>query len=133
MEWHCNGQAGTQCPHPIHFCGNHWISGFDANPSGLWHHAQRKLQPLQNTFVRIPGPSCIEKRCMLNTKPVGCCIGITFPPHPTIFMQICKLFIHKLFTYSYKTAYNLWIMWMNRWKCPVTPSCLWITFQRPYT
>jgi hypothetical protein len=38
--------------------------------SGLWHHAQRMLQPLKKTVVRIPGPSCTDVRWMFEIKPV---------------------------------------------------------------
>ena len=37
--------------------------------SGLWHQAQRRLQPFMNTVVRMPGPSWVEYLCMLNTLP----------------------------------------------------------------
>jgi hypothetical protein len=46
------------------------ISGLDLCDSGLLHHAHRMGQPFINTRVRIPGPSCKEKRCMSKTNPL---------------------------------------------------------------
>ena len=37
-------------------------TGFGDSPSGLWHHIHSSGQPFKNTFVRMPGPSCIENR-----------------------------------------------------------------------
>src|SRR5512136_954797 len=37
--------------------------------SGLLHHLHRSEQPLRNTVVRIPGPSCVEKCWILRTIP----------------------------------------------------------------
>ena len=39
-------------------------------PSGLWHHAQRSGQPLKNTVVRTPGPSCRVNSLISNIRPV---------------------------------------------------------------
>lgn len=33
-------------------------------PQKQGHHLQRKLHPLKNTVVRIPGPSTKEARCI---------------------------------------------------------------------
>ena len=33
-------------------------SGSGSRPSGLWHQGQVSGQPLRNTVVRMPGPSC---------------------------------------------------------------------------
>jgi hypothetical protein len=35
----------------------------------LWHHQQESGQPFMKTVVRIPGPSCVEKRMMLKMVP----------------------------------------------------------------
>jgi hypothetical protein len=45
-------------------------TGADSMPSGLWHQAQERGQPLRNTVVRTPGPSWTEHRWMLKTSPV---------------------------------------------------------------
>jgi hypothetical protein len=54
----------------------------------LWHHQQASGQPFMKTVVRIPGPSCVEKRMMLKIAPeseppftVGInSIGFSTPP-----------------------------------------------------
>ena len=38
--------------------------------SGLQHQTQLSGQPLRNTVVRIPGPSCRVKRSILKMKPL---------------------------------------------------------------
>src|SRR5512139_3200879 len=43
--------------------------------SGLQHHLQRREQPLRKTFVRIPGPSLVQKCWMLSTVPVGAAVS----------------------------------------------------------
>jgi hypothetical protein len=35
----------------------------------LWHHQQASGQPFMKTVVRIPGPSCVEKRMILKMVP----------------------------------------------------------------
>ena len=46
-------------------------SGLGFCDSGFAHHLQLIGHPLRNTIVRMPGPSCTEKRCMLKTMPVA--------------------------------------------------------------
>jgi hypothetical protein len=41
----------------MHFDGVYIFSGAAEIPSGLWHHEQRRLQPLKKTTSRMPGPS----------------------------------------------------------------------------
>lgn len=52
-----SGQTVTQVPHLMHFAGAYIRSAFADMLSGLWHHAQRRLQPLKKITIRIPGPS----------------------------------------------------------------------------
>ena len=61
--------------------------------SGLLHHGQRSGQPLKNTLVRIPGPSCRLQRC----------ISKIFP-----FLSIpCLSFLDLLFIFSAHLFFNL--------------------------
>ena len=46
------------------------ICGLRDCDSGLLHQRQDRGQPLVNTMVRMPGPSCTEYFWMLNTTPV---------------------------------------------------------------
>ncbi len=57
--------------------GKAWISASGERVSGLWHQKQRRLHPFRNTVVRMPGPSWMEKRWMLVTRPLmgGVCSG----------------------------------------------------------
>jgi hypothetical protein len=43
----------------MHFAGEYIFSAFAEMLSGLWHQAQRRLQPLKKITTRIPGPSLI--------------------------------------------------------------------------
>ncbi len=74
----------------------HWFLRYTGclvalSPSGFWHHLQRRGQPLKNTVVRIPSPSCTAKRLMSNTRDFHCdcrrglsvtaeVSGVTVPP-----------------------------------------------------
>jgi hypothetical protein len=46
-------------------------SGAEERLSGLWHQRHRAGQPLRKTVVRIPGPSCRQKRWRLKMVPDG--------------------------------------------------------------
>ena len=63
-------QTSTQRPHRVHKESLCPISGEPACDSGFEHQAQRRGHPLKNTVVLTPGPSCREKRWMLNTGAV---------------------------------------------------------------
>ena len=65
------GQVAAHAPQPMHRAATKRISGSARCVSGLWHHAQRSGQPLRKTTVRIPGPSCTEKRCTSVTRRTG--------------------------------------------------------------
>src|SRR5512143_2920954 len=45
-------------------------SGLGWMLSGLQHHLHRREQPFRKTFVRIPGPSFVQKCWMFRTVPV---------------------------------------------------------------
>src|SRR5512140_1428704 len=62
MEWTPEPQASAQRPQFMHLSGLNESCGRCSMASGLWHHLQLKGHPLRNTVVRIPGPSCREKR-----------------------------------------------------------------------
>ena len=53
----------------MHFSELKNISACVRCDSGLWHQAQESGQPLKNTAVRMPGPSCTQKRCILKIIP----------------------------------------------------------------
>src|SRR5450759_862244 len=65
------GHSLRQSRAPMHLTSNHISCGCMVRPSGLWHHLQRSGQPFMNTVVLIPGPSSMEKRCMLKAMPVA--------------------------------------------------------------
>ena len=67
-------------------------------PSGLWHHRQRRGQPLRNTVVRIPGPSWIEKRWISKTRPDRLAID------PCIFKHSFSL---RIFWHAFPTCGGL--------------------------
>src|SRR5450830_578692 len=52
------GHTVRQSPHPVHRSTVIISSGWRPWLSGLWHHWHASGQPLRNTTVRIPGPSC---------------------------------------------------------------------------
>ena len=58
----------THAPQAVHFSARNSSSGAAEKLSGLWHQAQRMLQPLKNTVVRMPGPSYTKKRWMSNIR-----------------------------------------------------------------
>jgi hypothetical protein len=54
----------------------HWRSAYIVSVlndwlSGLWHHEQQSGHPFKKTVVRMPGPSCMEKRIRLKINPTG--------------------------------------------------------------
>src|SRR5512137_3036394 len=69
-----SGHSFRQYPHsssPMHALRSYESSGAAWMLSGLQHHLQRREQPLRKTFVRIPGPSLVQKCWMLSTVPVS--------------------------------------------------------------
>jgi chemotaxis protein CheX len=64
------GQAATHAPQRTQRFSRRRIAGSNAWPSGLWQKAQESGQPLRNTVVRSPGPSCTAKRFMSKTMPM---------------------------------------------------------------
>ena len=63
------GQTVAQAPQEMQRVSKTSTSGANDWLSGLWHHRQRAGQPLRKTVVRMPGPSCSEKRCTLKIRP----------------------------------------------------------------
>jgi hypothetical protein len=63
------GHWVTQSPQARHLFRLYINSGFGLCPSGLWHHQQRKGQPLKNIVVRMPGPSSVAYFLTSKTKP----------------------------------------------------------------
>ena len=64
------GHASRQRRAPMQRTSYHIKSASRLKPSGLWHQGQRNGQPLKKAVVRIPGPSSVEKRCRLKSRPV---------------------------------------------------------------
>jgi hypothetical protein len=72
-----NGLTSTTSPHclsPVAVCR---VSGSKLKPSGLWHQAQRRGQPLRKIVVRMPGPSCTANSLMSNSVPVMMILSFT--------------------------------------------------------
>ena len=55
-----SGHAARHASQPMQREPKTRSSGIAFMLSGLWHQVQRSGQPLRNTVVRIPGPSCRE-------------------------------------------------------------------------
>src|SRR5512137_556995 len=73
-----SGHSFRQYPHsssPMHALRSYESSGAAWMLSGLQHHLQRREQPLRKTFVRIPGPSLVQKCWMLSTVPVSAAVS----------------------------------------------------------
>jgi len=64
------GQAGRHNPHPRQCSRIHTSSDIGIWDSGLQHQTQRSGQPLKNTEVRTPGPSCMANERISNIKPL---------------------------------------------------------------
>ena len=67
----CRGVCLDSAACSAAFGSSNMSSGLGFCDSGFAHHSQRIGHPLRNTIVRMPGPSCTEKRCMLKTMPVA--------------------------------------------------------------
>ena len=80
----------THSPHRIQRSGKNWTSCRGFRPSGLWHQKQCNGQPLRKTVVRIPGPSCVENRCILKTKPVRGCTGYNYKRGSIFWLLILR-------------------------------------------
>ena len=53
-------QSFVQVKQLVQSSGLNAISFLVLNDSGLWHHTHLKGQPLKNTVVLIPSPSCVS-------------------------------------------------------------------------
>jgi hypothetical protein len=65
-----SGQVSTHVRHPMQRESIQCTWGLREMLSGLWHHRHRRLQPLKNTVVRMPGPSSVDMRCISRTHAV---------------------------------------------------------------
>lgn len=66
------GQTAAHFPQELflrHRSGLRKSSGANERPSGLWHHAHLRGQPLRKKAVRMPGPSWMEYFRMSKTMP----------------------------------------------------------------
>ena len=84
------GHDRMHSPQPMQSSGIYSKSVPKRTDSGLWHHRQRRLQPLKKTVLRIPGPSWDEQRWISNKTPVKAVVSI----------------LSHSFTYNIKMAEN---------------------------
>jgi hypothetical protein len=84
-------------PQSMHWPARSINSGCNCCDSGLAHQPQRSGQPFRKTFVRTPGPSCMDMRCTLKTTPRVCSnswrsIGAIAPSGDTIAaLRLCAI------------------------------------------